>query len=61
MAALLGAWFVGNMVQTNLMNTGAFEVFYDGAKIFSKLESGQTPVVRNIIEAIAAAQQGGVQ
>ncbi len=61
MAALLGAWFVGNMIQTNLMNTGAFEVFYDGAKVFSKLDSGQTPVVRSIIEAMAAQMQGGVQ
>lgn len=58
---LVGAWFVGNMVQTNLMNTGAFEVYYDGAKVFSKLESGQAPVARAIIEAVAALRDGTTQ
>lgn len=61
MALLIGAWFVGNMVQTNLMNTGAFEVYYDGAKVFSKLDSGQAPMTRAIIETVAALRDGTMQ
>lgn len=27
---VMGAWFVGNMVQNSLTSSGAFEIFYDG-------------------------------
>lgn len=27
---IIGIWFVGNLIQTNLSQTGAFEVFYNG-------------------------------
>lgn len=29
----MGAWFLGNMVQSSLNSTGAFEIFYNGSKV----------------------------
>lgn len=31
----MGTWFLGNMVQSSLNSTGAFEVFFAGAKVMS--------------------------
>ena len=49
------AWFAGNTIAQNLATTGAFEVFYDGAIVFSKLQTGRAPelgvVVRDVIAA----------
>jgi hypothetical protein len=36
--AAMGVWFVGNLLVTNLQNTGAFEVYFDG-----NLVSGTRP------------------
>jgi len=48
-------------VQQNLISTGAFEVYYDGRTLFSKLATGMAPqlgeVVRSVVEAHVAAQQ----
>jgi hypothetical protein len=33
---IMGAWFIGNMIATNLMSTGAFEIFYDGQLVGSR-------------------------
>jgi hypothetical protein len=49
------AWFIGNMVQQNCLSTGAFEVYYDGRTIFSKLATGQAPQLPEIVRAVAAA------
>lgn len=29
----MAAWFFGNMAQSSLSSTGAFEVFYDGSLV----------------------------
>lgn len=51
-------WFMGNMIQQNLATTGAFEVFFDGQPIFSKLETGHAPnlavVAQNVLNAYNA-------
>ncbi|KAK9811297.1 hypothetical protein WJX72_001364 [[Myrmecia] bisecta] len=39
MVVVMGAWFVGNMLQNSLTSSGAFEIYFDGQKIFSKLET----------------------
>jgi hypothetical protein len=39
-------WFMGNTLAQNLVSTGAFEVYYDGDLVFSKLLTGKLPVVR---------------
>ena len=63
MGSSAGAWFLGNTVSQNLLNTGAFEVFYDGEVIFSKLEQRRLPTIPEILDglgdAIAAREGGG--
>lgn len=44
--ACMMAWMGGNTLAANLLNTGAFEVYYDGKMIHSKLETGRLPTVR---------------
>ena len=36
-------FFAGSMVQTQLLQTGAFEIYVNGNLEFSKLKSGQMP------------------
>jgi selT/selW/selH-like putative selenoprotein len=61
MGTTMGAWFVGNMVSQNLLNTGAFEIYYDGEVIFSKLQTSRLPnvpeVMTNLESAIKARQE----
>ncbi|KAK9831372.1 hypothetical protein WJX81_006650 [Elliptochloris bilobata] len=57
----LGAWLLGNAAHNALTATGAFEVFYDGQLVFSKLESGRVPSVGEILAAVAAARGSPVQ
>lgn len=56
--ACTGAWFVGNTIQQNLLSTGAFEIYYGGEKIFSKLESGRMPRLNFLMEEIGARSAG---
>jgi selT/selW/selH-like putative selenoprotein len=51
----LMAWFAGNLVSQNLQATGAFEVYYDGAVIFSKLQSGNAPDLAAVVRDVVAA------
>ena len=55
------AWFLGNMVTQNLAATGAFEVYYDGATLFSKLKSGATPVLPEIVRLVGEAHAARVR
>ncbi|KAK3269178.1 hypothetical protein CYMTET_22364 [Cymbomonas tetramitiformis] len=50
----VGAWFIGNTIYQNLISTGAFEVYYNGEAIFSKLETGSLPDVRRIVTDLGA-------
>ena len=54
MGSTMGAWFVGNTVSQNLLNTGAFEVFYDGVAVSSKLATRELPKIDVIFDAIRA-------
>mmetsp|Transcript_34928 Transcript_34928/g.87988 ORF Transcript_34928/g.87988 Transcript_34928/m.87988 type:complete len:137 (-) Transcript_34928:345-755(-) len=49
----MGIWLLGNAVNNGLMSTGAFEVYYDGSLIFSKLETGRMPFGQEITEALS--------
>lgn len=51
---LIGVAFFGNMVASQLMQTGAFEVSLDGKGLFSKLESGRLPEVMELVQLIRA-------
>jgi len=44
--------FMMGMVSTQLMATGAFEVYYNGNCIFSKLEEGRMPHVQELVRAL---------
>lgn len=43
MWSMFGIYYVGNLIAQNLMNTGAFEISYNGQMVWSKLESGRLP------------------
>ena len=52
MAVFVGLFMINN-VGAGLMQTGAFEVFLNGVKVYSKLETGQMPTGQIIVEAFA--------
>ena len=56
--SIMGAFFVGNMVSQNLKNTGAFEIYYDGELLFSKLQTGRLPEIPEIIKDLKVAIHG---
>ena len=37
------AFFMGNMIQQNLLQTGAFEIYVGEDEAFSKLKTGRMP------------------
>lgn len=41
--AAAGVWIIGNALQNTLHSTGAFEVYFDGHLIFSKLKEKRFP------------------
>jgi len=45
-------WMVGNYIINVASSTGAFEVFYKGEMVFSKLESGRFPRAIDILVTI---------
>lgn len=51
---LMGAFLLGNMIQSNLMQTGAFEIAFDGHLIFSKLQSNRLPTFDELFDSINA-------
>lgn len=53
-AACMGVWFIGNLLRNNLVSTGAFEVYFDGNLIFSKLQAGRLPTVAELMQQVAA-------
>mmetsp|Transcript_10882 Transcript_10882/g.19933 ORF Transcript_10882/g.19933 Transcript_10882/m.19933 type:complete len:123 (+) Transcript_10882:262-630(+) len=48
-----GAWFVGNIVSSTLLNTGAFEIFYHEREVFSKMKQGRMPTKREILDTLS--------
>ena len=59
MGSTMGAWFVGNTVSQNPLNTGAFEVFYDGEVLFSKRKEKRLPTVPEIMGGLESAMRRG--
>lgn len=52
LGAGIGVWFVGNMLVNSLQQTGAFEVYFDGTRVFSKLEQGRMPTLEELFGPI---------
>eukprot|EP00216_Chloropicon_sp_CCMP2111_P003724 CAMPEP_0198234830 /NCGR_PEP_ID=MMETSP1446-20131203/719_1 /TAXON_ID=1461542 ORGANISM="Unidentified sp, Strain CCMP2111" /NCGR_SAMPLE_ID=MMETSP1446 /ASSEMBLY_ACC=CAM_ASM_001112 /LENGTH=96 /DNA_ID=CAMNT_0043915653 /DNA_START=238 /DNA_END=528 /DNA_ORIENTATION=+ len=55
MVVSMGLFFVCNTIKQNLLSTGAFEVYYDGAPIFSKLEAHRMPTGDELVKSLEAA------
>mmetsp|Transcript_7319 Transcript_7319/g.19213 ORF Transcript_7319/g.19213 Transcript_7319/m.19213 type:complete len:102 (-) Transcript_7319:570-875(-) len=54
-ALVLGACFMCNIAAGNLLNSGAFEVTFDGEFVWSKIESGRFPQMDELKSSLAAA------
>lgn len=54
LAATMMFWFIGGTVQQTLMKTDAFEVYFDGQLVFSKLQSGELPSREYLLTKIDA-------
>jgi len=50
--ACIMLFFLGNLVETQLISTGAFEVSLNGELIWSKLEKGRVPQPRELLQLI---------
>lgn len=60
MTTCMTVWFLGNTVAQNMLSTGAFEVYYDGNLVFSKLKTGRLPQIPSILSAVEAeVEQAG--
>ena len=45
-------FFMGNLLQSNISNTGAFEIFYNGNQIWSKIQNGGVPNITQLIQIL---------
>lgn len=52
---ILGVCFMCNVVAGNLLNTGAFEIEFNGQPIWSKIETGRFPQMDELHSALSAA------
>mmetsp|Transcript_26128 Transcript_26128/g.83443 ORF Transcript_26128/g.83443 Transcript_26128/m.83443 type:complete len:139 (-) Transcript_26128:28-444(-) len=52
MSTCMMSWFFGNTVSSALSNTGAFEVFFDGQLVHSKILTGTLPSVPHVLERV---------
>ncbi|GFH08912.1 selenoprotein T, partial [Haematococcus lacustris] len=51
----MGAWLVGNMAQSSLTQTGAFEIYANGEHIFSKLHAQRMPSSEELRKGLQGA------
>ena len=54
---ILGVCFLCNMVSGNMLNTGAFEIKYNGAPVWSKMETGRFPQMDELREKYGKYQR----
>ena len=52
---VLCACFMCNVVAGNLLNTGAFEIKFNGEQVWSKIETGRFPQMDELVQAMTAA------
>lgn len=52
MAYLLGLWIFGNSLSQMLVNTGAFEISYNGKLLYSSIEMKRLPSYDELVSAI---------
>ena len=61
MATMMFIFFIGNNIAQSLMNSGAFEVSYNGTPVWSKLETGRLPTWPELIGNMQKAGLVGAQ
>ena len=49
----IGAFFVGNIVVSSCVQTGAFEVYLGGELLHSKIDTGRLPDIHTLMDALA--------
>ena len=55
MMSFFMVYYVGNLIATNLYNTGAFEVTYNEKLVWSKLTEGGLPTWPHLLSQMKAA------
>lgn len=55
---ILGGCFLCNIISGNLLNTGAFEIAYNGQPVWSKMEMGRFPEMNELLGALKGVMQG---
>ena len=53
--AFIGSTMLLNSLVQNSVQSGAFEIFYNGKPVYSKLESGKMPTIDQIINGLEGA------
>merc|ERR1719330_1173066 len=53
--SFMAIWLVGNMIQGNLLSTGAFEVYHGEQLIWSSLKEGRLPNMGDVVQVFGAA------
>jgi len=49
---MVGIFFMGNMVESSMLSSGAFEVTVNGEPVWSKIEMGYLPSLEHLITVI---------
>ena len=55
MMSFFMVYYVGNLIATNLYNTGAFEVSYNNRLVWSKLNEGGLPTWEHLVQEMQSA------
>lgn len=55
MSTMFFVFFIGNNIAQSLMNSGAFEVTYNGNLVWSKLDAGRLPTWPELINQMHSA------
>lgn len=58
MAASVMVMLFASSIETNMMNTGAFEIFYNNTPIWSKIEKGRMPYYAELLNGIKSQLLG---
>lgn len=53
---VFGALFGCNIMSSQLINTGAFEVTIDGERVWSKMEAGRFPQLPELMQRMRSAE-----
>lgn len=51
--------FMANSIESNMMSTGAFEIFYNGVPVWSKLHTGRMPSGPELLQMISGQSSFG--